>query len=485
MKLKSNHPNPEVKITYLLYVLPCFLVAFFSYKSKGFQLDDALIYLRYIRNFQNGYGLVYNPGEQFNGLTSPLFSYLMVLGSFFTKNLQILSIASSGCFLAIAAIIGGKLFSKTSLGQLFTSLSIASFGYFYLTFGMETPLFLLLLSLSLYLYKVNSRYLFLSLAFLVITRSEGILLAAPLTIALLVRNKKLPNINILLLSILIFLTPYIINYINYGDFIAATANAKIGQGKSGLWGYGWIFFNIDYLFDWAFSGRKFLAISLIVTSIYGGFLLIRNRVALLSMVFLVLLLGFYGCLNIPNYHWYYAPFFFFFIIFSCSGIESFAKELLRYPWPSNQTFVFLITLTALPFFYINTISLNGGGRNEPYAQVGTWLKENTNQNASIAMVEIGTIGWYSDRRIIDILGLVNKFNADYITKGDVTSWIKDYQPDYILKHEPIWPHEKATIELEKIGAYSPDPTFNQPGFVLLKKTDKYTDGQIANSLHGS
>lgn len=80
------------------YFFPLLIVAIFSYISRGYQLDDALIYLRYIKNYQDGFGLVYNPGEKFNGLTSPLFTYLMVAGSLFTKDLLMLSLVLFGVF---------------------------------------------------------------------------------------------------------------------------------------------------------------------------------------------------------------------------------------------------------------------------------------------------------------------------------------------------------------------------------------------------
>ena len=58
----------------LLFLAPILLASYFGYLWREYQLDDALIYLRYIKNFQEGHGLVYNPGERFNGLTSPFFT---------------------------------------------------------------------------------------------------------------------------------------------------------------------------------------------------------------------------------------------------------------------------------------------------------------------------------------------------------------------------------------------------------------------------
>jgi len=36
---------------------------------------------------------------------------------------------------------------------------------------------------------------------------------------------------------------------------------------------------------------------------------------------------------------------------------------------------------------------------KPYQIIGQWLKENTPDDAKVALVEIGTVGWYSDRYI--------------------------------------------------------------------------------------
>jgi hypothetical protein len=120
-----------------------------------------------------------------------------------------------------------------------------------------------------------------------------------------------------------------------------------------------------------------------------------------------------------------------------------------------------------------------GFRNESYILMGKWLKTNTPENSSVAMVEVGTVGWYADRRIIDILGLTNPHNAKYIAKGDVHSWPKHYQPDYILCHNPLWIHETVAKNLEESGAYAPVPNFNFPGYNLLYKTGKVADDQIA------
>jgi arabinofuranosyltransferase len=222
------------------------VVGYFSFLARNYQLDDALIYLRYVKNFHEGFGLVYNPGEKFNGLTSPLFTYVSLAASFLSSNFQLTTTIISALFLAIASILGGIIFSNGKWESLFTAVIIGSFGYFYATFGMETPLFIMLIGFSLYLYKVDSKYFVIALALLIITRFEGAFLAMVIAADYLIRNRRLPNTKILALSMIVLSLPFVFNYFYYGEFLPATASAKIGQGQSGFWDGSFRFLNIEY-----------------------------------------------------------------------------------------------------------------------------------------------------------------------------------------------------------------------------------------------
>lgn len=454
------------------------LAMYFGYIWRDFQLDDALIYLRYIKNFQEGHGLVYNPGERFNGLTSPFFTFVIVLGSFLIKNLQWLSVAASIGFLVATAYFSKSLFSSSRFGQLLTMFAVVGFKYFYSTIGMETTLFLLLIVLSLYFYKTNSEYVVISLALLVITRSEGIFLAIPIAIDYLIRHNRLPRPAFLIAGILLLISPFLFNKMYYGDFLAVTGSAKIGQGKSGFWGYGWIFFQADHLFGF-FSGNRYLAMTLLGFASLGAILLRKNRLTLISLVFIASLLGFYGLLNIPSYHWYYAPFFLFALIFASYAVQWLMLKCWNAKGFALKGFSIAAFMVCIGFYCANTMPWQIGFTHQAYIQIGKWLKANTPATSSVAMVEVGTVGWYADRRIIDILGLTNPHNAGYIAQGDADSWPIHYQPDYILDHNPIWIHETVVKYLEETGAYAPVADFDFPGYTLLYKTGQHTDAEIA------
>ena len=478
----GQEPNNAL-VRYGFYLLPVLCVAYFTYLASGLQLDDALIYLRYVRNFQMGEGLMYNPPESFNGLTSPLFTWAMLLASFLVDNLQRIMILLSSVFFMVAALLGGGLFAKSRLEGAITASILACFGYFYATFGMETGLFLLLIAASLLLYRKESPWFVITLTLLVITRSEGIFLALVLGLDYLYRMRRLPNWRYLVPAIILFCLPFAFNLYYYGALLPATGTAKIAQGRSGLWGENWIFLNIDYLRDAFFSGSLFAPVFLCCAALGGLVALRTQRSAWLSVLFLVLLLGFYAGLNIPNYHWYYAPFFFFLIIFACRGIWQYGVYAQANKFRILQTAGFSLVLIGALFTLQKAVSFEVRGAAQKYVDMGIWIREHTPEDASVAMVEIGTVGWYSQRPIVDILGLVSPYNSAFIGERHFMHWLLHYQPDFILRHEPVWGHEQSITALEEAGLYTARRDVNISGLVLLQRQDpKAAVRQFANQI---
>ncbi len=478
----SSRPHGKV-CSYCVFLLPALCVAYFSYLAAGMQLDDALIYLRYVRNFHEGNGLVYNPSENFNGLTSPLFTALMLLLGFLFSNLQTMMILLSGVIFLVAALLGGALFAKTRLESAITATVLACFGYFYSTFGMETGLYLLLIAASLLLYRRESPWFVITLALLVITRNEGVFLALVLATDYLYRQRRLPPWRYLVAACAIFVAPFIFNLYYYGALLPATGSAKIAQGRSGLWGENWIFLNASYLREAFFSGSLFAPLFIFCAAVGGAFVHRKQRGAWLTASFLVLLLGFYVGLNIPNYHWYYAPFFYFIIIFACRGIWQFgAYALSKGPRTTQAMLLALILIGALVSVQ-KIVSFEERGAAQSYVDMGVWLRDNTPTTASVAMVEIGTVGWYSQRPIVDILGLVSPYNSAYIGERHFMHWLLHYQPDFILRHEPVWAHEQSISTLEEHGLYTARGDAVASGLVLLeRKASRLVIKDLANTI---
>jgi len=99
--------------------------------------------------------------------------------------------------------------------------------------------------------------------------------------------------------------------------------------------------------------------------------------------------------------------------------------------------------------------------------LGFGLK-NTPADSKVALLEIGHVGYYSDRYIIDILGLVTPLNAKFVGQRNLNEWLKHYTPDYMLAHSPLWHKEHSAKVIALLGDARTVDDFNVPNFQLVK-----------------
>jgi hypothetical protein len=458
-----------------LFFLTLIPFGYFSYLNRGLQLDDALIYQRYIRNLFEGHGLVYNPGEFFNGLTSALYTFLTIIASFLIGDIQYATIILATGLMALTLWLMVAIFSRYEnfYFVLFGAIFLVCFPYFYLTYGMETPLFLFLITLCIYLFeKQNTFWLGITSALLIITRGEGVFLIFALAIEHFRQKRPFPKIPDFILPLLILVATYLFNKFYYGAFFPDTAAAKIYQGQSGLWGEWPAFKYIEYQVGWFFSHNTTVLYSLAILSILGIFRLRLQPINLIILSFLTFYTLFFVILNIPNYHWYYAPYYLFGFFYTGIGVAWLVRNLFAAPDVLFRS-LFLtgiaIFLAALLYttFMITKNKPDIGSQATPYVTIGQWLKENTPTEAKIALIEIGTVGWYSQRYIIDILGLVNPYNAKFIGERKFNAWLYYYVPDYILIHQPLTGHEMGVKDAILMGDFRLETQLQVPQFQLL------------------
>ncbi len=159
------------------YIYHCF----FWYR---YILDDAYITFRYAKNFINGFGLVYNPGERVEGYTS--FSWLMMIAAGMKFGLDPWMVSKVlGLFSGVGTIICSwwvyNRLSRLSYswGSIIVPLLLATSSFFcyWSIVGMGTIFFsfLLVLSLALYLKEGQSGHPFsaYALSLLCLTRPDG------------------------------------------------------------------------------------------------------------------------------------------------------------------------------------------------------------------------------------------------------------------------------------------------------------------------
>lgn len=250
--------NAFLKNTVYIFIILGAVLFYFIFIFKASSLingvryfnlfDDAMISMRYAKNFAEGNGLVWNPGEQVEGYTNFFWVMIMSLFHFIPVDQSKISLAVSltGAVILILNILVVKSVSKKISNNSFFVTSSAMFFtafYFGLIFwtlrGMETGLLTLLVNYSLLLIfrlqeNISGHHLLMlavSLVLILLTRSDTIILALYLaaTCALTITDSKVKTASILLLVIsgtLISQTAFRLVY--YDDFLPNTYYLKLG-----------------------------------------------------------------------------------------------------------------------------------------------------------------------------------------------------------------------------------------------------------------
>ncbi len=165
-------------------------------------IDDAYITYRYARNLLSGIGFVYNPGEHVLGTTTPLYTMLLALIALplegakaaFPQISLILNSLIDGLNCLFLFRLGNELRSKWVGYATALAWAIAPFSVTFAIGGLETSLFVLLLLLTSY-YYVKSAFrrsaFFAALAFL--TRPDALILLIPLSIDFVIKSSPIKS----------------------------------------------------------------------------------------------------------------------------------------------------------------------------------------------------------------------------------------------------------------------------------------------------
>jgi hypothetical protein len=456
------------------------VLAFFAVVNRSLQFDDAFIYYRYVRNVLSGFGLVYNTGEYFNALSSPLHTYLSIPICGIAGSVHYPMVVQSAFFSVAAIVVMFVLYSKHEPRWpfvLFGAALIAGWRYFHSLLGMETPLFLFLTSAVLLLYERRKMFwLGITCALLVLTRGEGLFLVLILAAVHLARRRPLPRLLDFVAPSLLLGGHTLFHKLYYGSFLPHTLTAKIDHGRSGLWGEKLNFFHVEYQLDWFFEG-SFVVLGIFVALVVLGIRRLgRTELNFVVLTYLTALAAFYLVLNVLIYHWYYAPMYLFGCMYAGLGLASLYSFAERAAWVplARLARIAVVALGAGVLVWVSYVAYAWPASAIPpkqYPVLGQWLKQNTPPDASVAMVEVGIVGYYSERYIVDILGVVSPKNAESVGRRRFGEWLENYEPDYILVHMPLWPHEQSVVEPARQGRYRAHEGFDFLGFRLLVRED--------------
>jgi arabinofuranosyltransferase len=238
------------RIPHALVGLGCILAAASIWMSFDAIVDDALISLRYARNFLDGLGLVFNPGEYVEGYTN--LGHVLGVIALGSLGVDLITAARLiGVAGGIAAVVYGPAAllpeREQSLERAVARLLLLSNFYFvYLSFGgLETGLYTGFLCATVYAFKKDADrvgWLVGGMAgLLFVIRPDGILYGATLIALAALRHGVLRVARMpgpwVWVGMAIALETWRFAY--YGELVPNTARVKGAAGYMGLRNFPW------------------------------------------------------------------------------------------------------------------------------------------------------------------------------------------------------------------------------------------------------
>lgn len=411
--------------------------------------DDPFITYRYARNLAQGIGFVYNAGERVLSTTTPLFTLLLAALSWAWHDLPHLALLIGAVSLSLGGIFIWDL-ARTWQTPLVGWSGLLIYPFFLLlnaTLGSETPLYLAVCLGAFVFYarrQMNGAAVFSALATL--TRPDGALIPAVLALHYLVRIRKPVPWRAVGLFLAIILPWVIFAWAYFGSPLPTTLITKQQQGLmhiSKLFAVGLLVIAKPYFQHWFLWLAAFLSL---IGIFYAA---VKARSWMLLFAWTVMYFSAYAILGVTSYFWYYAPLVPAFVVACGLGITAFHEALVylvhyfKPLWKNAfqrsllPSFLICATIAAGQFSLFWERQTNQDLRYPVYRQIGEWLDQNIPQNASVGMFEVGIIGYYSNRRVIDFAGLIQpevsyQFNRN-TTYDDSAVWAtQHYKPDYLV-----------------------------------------------------
>jgi len=496
--------------------------------EPGFPLDDSWIHLTFARNLARGWGFAYNRGEPVAGSTAPLWTFILAFFHLFTRNAAAMVViakllgaallfasavfafrvaawttpetrANAGPCAACGKVIGGE---RTGSAAGLAVATLGPLGWAMMS-GMEVTLSVALTLAGIYYYLRfragwKSTLAWFLFGFAAWARPESLLLAAFAILDSLVRRFALKQRFAFWRGFAVWLA-IVFAWLGFNYSLSRTLFPLTYFAKAGR----------TSLFTAIAVGdlrqlRGLLTIS--APSSFADFCLHLWRanpvLCLLAPVGLVGLIasafgrGRANGLLIPLVVLGYAPLIglvspsygvafqngrYIGNVTALAGVAAAVGAAYLWRWVRRPRVGAAITALLLgpAVFNAATVSVATvrnvtraeSSINRMQVALGRLLAANTPAGATIACIDIGAIGYFADRRILDLSGLVTKelrgFGYD---REDFTALFRDYRPDFVAIYPAVAPDLQDAPFLQPVTyAAVPDNTASMLGFPARPK----------------
>lgn len=437
-------------------------------------IDDAFITFRYARNLVSGHGLVFNPGEAVLGTTTPVYALLL-------SGLATLSGSSAAPFPVLAWLVNALADAITCwllirigrrLGPRWAGMAAAlvwAAAPMSVTFsigGMETSLFIALMTGTLYLHSLGRPVgAALTGALSLLTRPDALLLLAPLALERLrpaagwprSRTQRAP---ISWREVAAFGLP-VLAWVGagtafYGSPIPHSILAKVAAYRLPaeaafvrlLQHYATPFFEHLTL------TTRWIPVGLLLyptLCMLGARRVLRGEVGMWPMLaYPWLYFAAFALANPLVFRWYLAPPLPFYFLSIFLGVERVAADIRR----PRLTLVLAAAALTLTLRGWTLYPDHGPDRPAPqmafirlellYRQAAEELRGEIQPGQVLAAGDVGALGYYTDARMLDTVGLNSPQAVAYyplpasfyvINYAIPPALITDLRPDFLVMLE--------------------------------------------------
>jgi hypothetical protein len=450
----------KVKLFNIILFVACssaalgvYLLASNRLNGIGFPLDDAWIHQTYARNLAYLGQWAFVPGQPSAGSTSPLWSVLLSLGYLIKIQPLIWAYALGGASLCGIAILGEKWY-QSYFQYRFPWMGLFLIGEWHLVWaavsGMETLLYSFLILLVFFLLQTQKSKYWITGALIGLTawvRPDGITLLGPTLFVILLSGDKLKARFIksgqCLIGFLVGFLPYL--YFNWrlaGSWWPNTFYAKQAEYA--------IYQQIPYL-------QRYLSLAslpligagafLLPGFIYQGWIAVKSRdwVSVSAILWWIGYTGVYASrLPVTYQHGRYLipamPVFFIIGIIGVTKIIQKVDSSISWQRIFKKAWILIIVGIWFGFYGIGAQAYTQDVAIIETEMVASakWISVNTPPNSVIAAHDIGALGYFGGRKIIDLAGLVSPEVIPFIRDEVKLANYLDYQHVDYLETFPGW-----------------------------------------------
>ena len=460
---------------YIKILSPLFLISLLSCGLSIYYLrfnpehllmfDDSYITLKFASNFFKYKGITYDGSSYLTGATSPLHIVLIALFGLFLK-METASLVVGIIFFAFSsllvylwthriygdrksALVAGVM-TSTSVFLISDSLN-----------GLETTTFIFFSLLTFYLFYVYEGKVFyvIPLFLSILTRPEGWFIACAFwmwQVLQYVIQKDRQILKHLSTSIGIFtllIIPYLLISLCYtGSLLPNTAFSKAIffaevvlplHDRIVLFKKGFYIF-IKFLFP-----TPLFVFPLVLFS--------RKLISLPYLWFYYIIFYLFYFLLFPGaigHYWFrYQHIFIPLIIIAVSSgaielVKMFKRKTLQIFVAAFIVLLLIYNQSGYYKHFKNGYTSSTASTKNTMINLALWLKHNTPKDSLIALHDIGAVGYFSDRKILDLVGLTNPEVSRYywdrsskrpfnLSERRVMDYLKEKKPDYLVMF-PDW-----------------------------------------------